>query len=398
MILARSEVGSGVFQWNIPKIWHDLDNGDAPTRHVTVKNLWERPEASDDMLKLLRKAVGDEDQRVRDASLQLAARLARRCPDEIRPLCEAAIENDKDDFGSLAVLLCVYGIAQFHSKEMHAARQSLVLRLIQTAPEHWLVGTMLVHLRRSTDGDCYDRAKAAWLGHLEARGESRAMLANAARFFKLSDVDQNLAGELLRKCAAAENHSAAWPRMLGRLYASQGQGEGDHARTDWGLMGLAQLERSLRIAGNRSERFRALMALPRVALQAGNIDKAAGYSRELLRVGASHESGSFRGYAVHEGNTILGWTALFSGNVEQAKARLLASVTPAGPGTVFIFGPCEPHMVLAKELLKRGERDNVIEYLRRCQFIQPQLTERLSRSITALLEDQDPELDDVRGS
>jgi len=64
---------------------------------------------------------------------------------------------------------------------------------------------------------------------------------------------------------------------------------------------------------------------------------------------------------VHEGHRILGHLELKAGDVEAAKKHLLeAGATPGSP-SLNSFGP---ELTLANDLLAKGERDAVIEYLR----------------------------------
>ena len=72
--------------------------------------------------------------------------------------------------------------------------------------------------------------------------------------------------------------------------------------------------------------------------------------------------------AAQRANTILGRVALRSGDLNAAKQYLLdsAGLAPGQAGLAF-----SPTMVLAKELLEKGERDAVVEYLEDCQPLWP---------------------------
>jgi hypothetical protein len=90
------------------------------------------------------------------------------------------------------------------------------------------------------------------------------------------------------------------------------------------------------------------------AFEAGEYAKARTYASELLsRADAGH-----RGKAIFCGNQVLGRLALVAGDVEGAKAHLLASAETTGSPTLCNFGPS---MVLAGGLLARGERDVVLQ-------------------------------------
>ena len=106
-----------------------------------------------------------------------------------------------------------------------------------------------------------------------------------------------------------------------------------------------------------------VLALPRLAvaaLNAGALDKAVAYATEALSAGGG---GGNYGEAVFYGNMVLGQVALRNGDAAGAKNYLIASgKTPGGPG-LNSFGP---NMSLAKELLERGERDAMLEFLSLC--------------------------------
>ena len=63
-----------------------------------------------------------------------------------------------------------------------------------------------------------------------------------------------------------------------------------------------------------------------------------------------------------------------SGDVEQAKRRLVAAAKVSGSPQLDSFGP---NMSLALELLEQGERDVVLEYFKRCGSFWKMGTDRL---------------------
>jgi hypothetical protein len=69
---------------------------------------------------------------------------------------------------------------------------------------------------------------------------------------------------------------------------------------------------------------------------------------------------------VHYGRTLEGIFALRHGNVDGAKAALLMSVPEESGSSVASLMPVT---TLAELLVERGERDVVLEYVRRCEAI-----------------------------
>jgi TonB family protein len=124
---------------------------------------------------------------------------------------------------------------------------------------------------------------------------------------------------------------------------------------------LADLEQDL---GDKEgwERAWTLPRLAKAAVAAGALDKASVYASELLStVGAGHGDD---GTAIHDGNMVRGLVALRSGNVEQAAKDLIEAGKATGGPQLNSFGP---NMILASELLEKGQRDAVLEYLSLCK-------------------------------
>jgi hypothetical protein len=87
------------------------------------------------------------------------------------------------------------------------------------------------------------------------------------------------------------------------------------------------------------------------------------YATEVLGGATRYRTDWNYGNAVHKANLALGRLALRDGSKEEAKGFLLeAGKTPGSP-QLNSFGP---NMVLAKEMLERGNRDAVLEYLDLC--------------------------------
>ncbi|HVW10013.1 MAG TPA: hypothetical protein VHC90_15600 [Bryobacteraceae bacterium] len=70
------------------------------------------------------------------------------------------------------------------------------------------------------------------------------------------------------------------------------------------------------------------------------------------------------GNAIHAGHSVLGLVALHSGDTGTAREELLAAGRTPGSPQLDSFGA---NMLLASELLKKGERDTVLEYFELCR-------------------------------
>ena len=105
----------------------------------------------------------------------------------------------------------------------------------------------------------------------------------------------------------------------------------------------------------------------KVALRIDAIEKAESYAREMLITAETEKDESCNwnyGNAIHDSHNILGRVALRRGDIDAAKKHLIQAGRTKGSPQLDTFGPS---MVLAKELLERGESETVLEYLDLCK-------------------------------
>ena len=126
---------------------------------------------------------------------------------------------------------------------------------------------------------------------------------------------------------------------------------------------LIKYEQALQTTTAPQERFYLIKDAAAVAFEAGEMEKAKTFAHTLLEQAATFQQDWNYGNAIHIGNLVLGHVALASNNVEEAKRFLIASGKTPGSPQLNSFGP---NMRLAKELLARGEREVVIDYLDLC--------------------------------
>jgi TonB family protein len=106
----------------------------------------------------------------------------------------------------------------------------------------------------------------------------------------------------------------------------------------------------------------ALPQLAKAAVAAGALEKATRYADELI---ASVGHGGWNdGAALHDGNMVRGLVALRNGNTYEAARNLIEAGKTTGGPQLSSFGP---NMTLASELLDKGARDAVLEYLTLCK-------------------------------
>jgi hypothetical protein len=119
------------------------------------------------------------------------------------------------------------------------------------------------------------------------------------------------------------------------------------------------------IATNSAFRTLLLPELARLALSLNDEAAAKRYADEALDLAARQDDEllqgiSVRGVAQHDANDILGRVALRAGDIATAKQHLLKAAKATGGPPLTTIGP---RMDLAQELLERGERDAVANYL-----------------------------------
>ena len=117
------------------------------------------------------------------------------------------------------------------------------------------------------------------------------------------------------------------------------------------------------MAGKDATRRTPLLPrLAKAAYDAHQSAKAAAYAGQALEA-ARHGVFWWTGDAVHQGNIVLGRLALDSGDIQDAKSYLLAAGKAPKSSFLTVFGP---NMGLARDLLARGEKDAVVQYLEEC--------------------------------
>jgi hypothetical protein len=137
--------------------------------------------------------------------------------------------------------------------------------------------------------------------------------------------------------------------------AAGNEGESDPKGT------FAKLE--ARLPGLEPDKRRLFLRdLATAAFDAGETAKASRYANELLSPSSAAQDWG-RGNEIHVGHLVLGRLALRAGDLAAAKQHLLESGQTPGSPQLSSFGP---NMLLAKELLERGERKAVVDYFVSC--------------------------------
>lgn len=206
----------------------------------------------------------------------------------------------------------------------------------------------------------YAAARDAWT---RQAGNSAPPIVkgNAGIFF--AQTDDSRAIELLTAAEAGDAQNPTWPGALGDLYTRRAKSAvlGSKASQQAAASAVTELEQAWNLGGG-STRDPRLSQLAKLAVVAGEYDKAVQYAEVLLATfkATPDQSPLSVGGPIHDGNMVLGQVALRKGDRPGAEQYLLkAGATPGSP-TLDQFGP---NFSLARDLLVAGSREVVLKYV-----------------------------------
>jgi hypothetical protein len=283
---------------------------------------------------------------------------------------EKQIEKDPNDITSRTKLLVYYCRKQFVDKSAREAKQKHVLWFILNSPESEVLATPYGQLDAFLDKEAYSQGKKAWIDLLKKRPANLKLFENSANFFL--QRDRKLAEESLQKARSLDMNNPKWPEKLGHLYSLDMITKSLEIKTIAAGKALEQYEIAYKLSTD-SGRDVLLQSLAKAALAAQKPQKAKEYAEKMLN---QNSPGWNYGNNIHFGNIILGRIALASGDLEQVKKRLIEAGKTPGSSQLNSFGP---DMALAKELLEKGEKDVVLEYLKLCSKFWKSGKERLNK-------------------
>ena len=248
----------------------------------------------------------------------------------------------------------------YYSWKGQTAADSLRLRthvlwVIENHPEHAATTEQSL---RDLPGDPEGNAQilALWNKHLESRGDDLAVLKNAEKFFFA--VEPVEAERIIYRLAERERNNREWPDELLKLYTMFGIP--DFPSDDPAAKSLEAYKRVLELTRSSESRKALAGDMAQSAFKVGNFTGAA----QLAKMDLLNSDSSL----IQRANTLLGRVALRSDDLASAERYLLDSARVQTPRYGFVFSP---PMVLAKELLERGKRDVVLQYLENCLAIWP---------------------------
>jgi tetratricopeptide (TPR) repeat protein len=286
----------------------------------------------------------------------------RKLTDDQAKELQRKIDQDPLDDSSRLQLLGFYFSKTIYQKDYRKPQLDIILWLIGKYPESRIAGTPDASIHAIIDPTGYAEAKKRWLTTVETHSKNPKVLSNAAHFF--IQADRQLSEELLKKAQALDPNDAKLHSQLGQLYNLEMIGQSNQNRVgELAAKALSEFERANELHSDPITASHDLPRLASAAFKVGKLDKAKEYATRMVdKQGDSTDWNT--GNKVHHGNTILGRIAIKEDNLDKACEHLLASGKTTGSPQLNSFGPS---MILAKELLEKGKRDAVLEYLDLCK-------------------------------
>ena len=232
-----------------------------------------------------------------------------------------------------------------------------VLWFIRNAPESEVLEWPETEIMPMFDPEGYAEAKTAWLTQLENEPRNAVFLRHASNFFSFADTA--LSSQLLERGEGLDPSNPHWAEQLGQLRWLEARNPFEGSDPVGAALAFADFERAYELS-NSSDRGNLLTDLAMTAFVAGDMEEARAYADAMLEAVPDDWNAGNR---IHYGNLILGRIALADGDLEEARARLIAAGETPGSPQLNSFGP---DMALAKALFERGEKQTVLRYLEMC--------------------------------
>jgi hypothetical protein len=286
---------------------------------------------------------------------------------------ENKLRQNPKDYLSRVRLLGYYTNPQ--NKKTNAPEfPKIVLGFIEHHPRSEMAAGAALALTVFQQKGAYEEGATMWLQQVSANQRDPKVLGNAGAYFtgNLLDPKYRDQGEaMLQQARTLDPKNPKWAEKLAELYdddtlrkRSDPVGRQEAAKKALDCLGEAfRLTPEDRKPALRPHGQHVFHSMAQAAILAGQPEKAKNYAANLLKsVNKAEESWNY-GNAIHKANIILGHLALKENKIAEARLYLLeAGKTPGSP-QLDSFGP---DMSLAYEMLVRGERDAVIQYLDLC--------------------------------
>ncbi|HSV13432.1 MAG TPA: hypothetical protein VLI90_04190 [Tepidisphaeraceae bacterium] len=294
-----------------------------------------------------------------------AATAGTKLPHDQAGRLEAALRSAPNDAEQHATLLGLYSL---RPADDAGRRLPHVLWTIENRATDPIAGSGYCRIDPEIDPAGYAQGRRLWL-QIEAKApDDLDVLRNASAF--MSAEDDVEAERMLAHAAELRPKEGEWPERLALVYERralrQRKSHEDRQKSAWNALG--QRQRAYLLTHEASHRFGIFVEMPRDAVRAGDYLQAKKLAQQALQMSTMVRDDPAYGAAVNVANIVLGRVALNTGDVDSANAYLQAAgQAPASP----VLASIGPDMSLAKELLKRGQRKTVRDYLDACLRLWP---------------------------
>ena len=246
--------------------------------------------------------------------------------------------NPSDELSRLKLMGYYPGRAIWHREDREKA-VGHELWFVRNQPSHPELRFPHCSIVACDDQDLDELLKAAWMEHVDDDCKDVTILSHAAAFFSMRHKE--LAIQLIERARKIEPSNNILLRDLAGIYSLGLNGKHDE---DW-LRRAYEVYKEL--AEAEPENIRQIGAFANIALMIGDVDTAKATAQKIL---AMHPGA--QPTVLQDAHSVLGRIFLKQGNIELAKAELLA-------------GGAWPQYDLDNELIAIGETQIVCEHLRR---------------------------------
>ncbi len=368
-------------EWNLAAIEEDLRSGDQELRLHTASTLAEFTSSLAEALPLAAIALADGDPEVRTSAEHACHWLGSELTDEQVAWLES--QRDAPDVARAVRTILLGSYSGPRKKANRAARATHIFWMIEHHPEALTTGLPDVLILKGGEPVAYEAARQLWHRQCEAHRTNASVQGNAARFFLIND--RVLAEKYLHRAQQLEPENPKWHEDQAQLHMLAARHGPEEQRAERARKSMVELEMAEQLRSAHSgvrtdgkfngeqlqqmsvmEQVHTLPRRARAALEAGELTFARQFALEALTLTSSDQVGEYfrnDGNAIHTCHMVLGHLALGEGKLDQARLHLIESGKTKGAPNLGSFGP---NMSLAKELLARGEREVVLEYLELC--------------------------------
>jgi tetratricopeptide (TPR) repeat protein len=346
-------------RWDKQAILEILGAGDVDTADTTLTVLHKVAPDALEALPYYQQALSHPDAEVRDMAATMLPGIGHRSQTDVEYV-EELVRKDPEYLAARIALLDFYFLMPSHFASARQSRRDHILWIIANRPRCAILGMPFGFLSSVGDEDAYQQGRQLWLDHLQRAPNDLALLSLASHWF--FQIDADLSEGFLKRGQQLDD-DPKWPKQLGFLYRLSANQRGviDQEKM---RRAVAEYEKALSREGPDDDQRHLRLQLAEACLMLGEFDKADSYAQHVEER-SSAGNDYFDSEFLHESRLLLGKNALGRGDVDRAKAFLVKAADVTSKG-LRVSGP---YMRLAKRLLEKGEKEAVLEYLRKCATV-----------------------------